>query len=154
MDIDKFHDDDALLAALKEALESGRHPQESLIIANARDAFSFSAMDDELARLVYDSLMESPLASAVRDGAETRTMVFESEALSMEIEIAGDTIFGQIAPVGERSVTVEASDGATTELVTDELGCFSIPAAAGGPLRFRIGQPGRTTVTEWTSLAS
>jgi hypothetical protein len=154
MDIDDFRDDDALLAALKEALESARHPQDSLIMANARDAFSFSAMDEELASLVYDSLLESQLASAIRDGAETRTVVFESEALSMEIEIAGDTILGQIAPVGERSVTVEASDGTKTELVTDELGCFSIPVAAKGPLRFRIGQQGRSTVTEWTYLTS
>src|SRR5687768_934629 len=146
MDIDFFRDDDALLAALKEALECARHPQDGLVVANAQDAFSYSTIDDELATLVYDSLLESDLVNATRDPAETRTVVFESDALSMEVEIIGDTIFGQIAPVGERSVTVEASDGTTIESMTDELGCFSIVLAADGPLRFRITKQGSTTV--------
>jgi hypothetical protein len=145
-----FDDDDALLAALKEALSTARHPQEQLLVANAQDLFTYPTLDQELIKLVYDSLLESGQPSATREPGDTRMMVFESEALSMEVEISGDTIFGQIAPVGRRQVRVEAADGSSAEATTDELGCFSIRLDAGGPLRFRIGSEGSATVTEWT----
>lgn len=150
MERDDFEDDDALLAALKEALATGRHPQEHLIVANARDLFTYPTLDQELVKLVYDSLTESSHASTTREPGDTRMMVFESEALSMEVEISGDTIFGQIAPVGRRQVSVEAADGTSAQATTDELGCFSIRLLADGPLRFRIGAEGSSTVTEWT----
>ncbi len=150
MDHDFFRDDDAMLAALKEALATAQHPQEKLIVANARDAFTFPTLDEELARLVYDSLLESGQTSATREPSESRLVIFESKALSMEVEIAGDTIFGQIAPAGPRQVSVEAADGTSIQTTTDELGCFSFRLVAPFPLRFRIAEQGSTTVTEWT----
>jgi len=150
MERDIFDDDDDLLAALKEALITARHPQEDLVVANAQDLFTYPTLDQELVRLVYDSLLESGQASTTRDPGGTRMMVFESEAVSMEVEISGETIFGQIAPVGRRQVSVEAADGTSAEAMTDELGCFSVRLLADGPLRFRIGAEGSSTVTEWT----
>lgn len=149
MDRDILRDDDALLAALKEALTTARHSQEQLIIANAQDAFTFPTLDEELIRLVYDSLLESGQANATRELGESRRVTFQSKALSMEVEIAGGMIFGQIAPGGERQVTVEAADGTSVQSTTDELGCFSARLLSDTPFRFRIAQHGSTTVTEW-----
>jgi hypothetical protein len=149
MEPEIFRDDDALLAALKEALDGAHHEREELLLANASDAFSYAALDEELASLVYDSLLERDLAGT-REATDTRTVVFESEELSMEIEITGETLFGQIVPEGVRQVTVEGPDGMTLQVVTDDLGCFSLQVPAAGAFRFRINRTGSTTVTEWT----
>jgi len=150
MDPDLSRDDHALMAALREALATGHHPREELVVANAQDAFTFADLEAELAGLVFDSLLPADAGPAERDGTATRMIVFESEALSMELEFVGDTVVGQIAPGGRRRVTVETPDGVAAEVTTDELGCFSLPAPANGPLRFRIVRDGSTTVTEWT----
>jgi len=149
MEPDIFHEDDALLAALKEALETAWHPQEDLVMANAQDAFTFSRLDEELASLVYDSLLEPELVQT-REATETRTVVFESEALSMEVEIVGDSLFGQVTPDGERHIRVEATNGRPLEVTTDELGCFRVRVPTDGAFRLRITRSGSTTVTEWT----
>jgi hypothetical protein len=151
MEPEIFHDDDALLAALKEALDGAHHSQQELLLANAQDAFTFATLDEELASLVYDSLLEQDLVST-RAADEHRTVVFESEALSMEIEITGGTLFGQIVPEGVREVTVEGPDGFTRQVTTDELGCFTLQLPAEGAIRFRISRTGSTTVTEWTHV--
>ncbi|WP_375431898.1 hypothetical protein [uncultured Friedmanniella sp.] len=149
MEPEIYRDDDALLAALKEAMGAARHGQEELLLANASDAFSYASLDEELASLVYDSLLERDLAGT-REVDDTRTVVFESEALSMEIEITGETLFGQIVPEGVREVTVEGPNGLSLQVVTDDLGCFTLQLPVEGAFRFRISRTGSTTVTEWT----
>ena len=152
MNPDIFRDDDAMLAALRAALATAQHPQHALIVANAQDAFSFSTLDEELATLVYDSLLQSEEVSLTREPDQARTVVFESAALSMELEIGEGTIVGQVAPAGEYQVRVEAADGAAVQTATDELGCFTAAVPAAGPLRFRIARRGSATVTEWTDV--
>lgn len=149
MEPEIFRDDAALLAALKGALGAAHHDREALLLANAKDAFSYSTLDEELASLVYDSLLERDLAGT-REASDTRTVVFESEVLSMEIEITGETLFGQVVPEGVREVTVEGPDGLSLQVVTDELGCFTLQLPTAGAFRFRISRTGSTTVTEWT----
>ena len=103
------------LAALGEALARARHPRQDELIANCQDAFSFAAITDELAALVFDSLWEDKLESASRATViATRTLAFESDDLSLEIEFSGDG--GEpIATVG--GVELLASEGIDAEAV-------------------------------------
>ena len=143
--------EERLLADLKEALRSAQHPQSELIIANAQDAFGYDSLDDELARLVYDSTLESELVGGVRAGEMSRMVIFECDAMTMELEMRGRDIIGQIGPPGPATVIVESSDGAMMEVKTDDVGCFSVRASnAAGPVRFRVSRPGSSAITEWT----
>jgi hypothetical protein len=144
-------DEERLLADLKEALLAAQHPQEALIIANAQDAFSYATLDEELAHLVYDSLLEGDLVGTVRAADTSRMVVFECQALTMELEIRGRDIVGQIGPPGPATVIVETADGAMAEVHADALGCFTARVGdALGPLRFRVSRPGSSAITEWT----
>lgn len=150
-------DDDELFAALADALATARHPQSRLIVANASDAFGLARLEDEVAALVYDSLLE-PSAGGARAVEGSRFVVFETETLSIEIEIVGDVAVGQIAPPGDFAITVERPGEEWLTLQTDELGCFSFdlprtePGSRRAPLRFRISHNRTITFTEWTSL--
>jgi hypothetical protein len=149
--------DDELLAALGEALDAAQHPQRDLVVANARDAFTYQRLDEELAQLVYDSLLDAGAGTATRAREEPRVVVFENDAISIEIEIVGDTIVGQVAPPGRVQITVEVPEQAAFQVRADELGCFSFTAASlgalsRGPLRLQIERGEDRTVTEWTRV--
>ena len=78
--------DERLLADLKEALRTAQHPQAELIVANAQDAFGYASLDDELARLVYDSTKEPDLVDSVRAAQSSRMVIFECQAMTLELE--------------------------------------------------------------------
>lgn len=144
-------EEERLLADLAEALHAAQHPQTELIVANAQDAFSYASLEDELAHLVYDSLLENDLVGTVRAADTSRMVIFECQALTMELEIRGRDIVGQIGPPGPATVIVETSDGAMAEVRADDLGCFATRVSdPTGPLRFRVSRPGSSAITEWT----
>lgn len=144
-------EEEQLLADLKDALLAAQHPQADLIVANAQDGFSYATLDDELAHLVFDSLLENDLVGTVRAADTSRMVIFECQALTMELEIRGRDIVGQIGPPGPATVIVETSDGAMGEVHADELGCFTARVNDPvGPLRFRVSRPGSSAITEWT----
>jgi hypothetical protein len=137
MDFD-IRDDDDLLAALGAALRTTTHPQRDLVVANAQDAFGYQGLDQELAQLVYDSLLDAGAPSATRAADVARTVVFENDA-----------------PPGEVRITVEVPDEEPFQVEADELGCFSLTAASlhalsRGPLRLQIERNQKVTITEWT----
>lgn len=153
-EVTAMQDDDALLAALGEALARSRHPRQAEVIANAQDAFAFAAITDELAALVFDSLWEDKLESASRSATATRTLAFESDQLSLEIEVSGDGVVGQVSPPGSAEVIAERPDGRQITVRTDELGSFTLASPGSGPLRFRLIRSGTTVITDWINVHS
>ena len=144
-------EEERLLSDLRDALLAAQHPQAELIIANAQDAFSYATLEDELAHLVYDSALENDLVGTVRAADTSRMVIFECQALTMELEIRGRDIVGQIGPPGPATDSVETSDGAMSEVHADDLGCFTARVSEpAGPLRFRVSRPGSSAITEWT----
>lgn len=157
MDPRFLDDDDQLLQALGEALAASAHPREALVRANAKDAFSLRDIESELAGLVYDSSRDEYAAAASRNGNEIQVVVFESDTISIQIEIIGNTVVGQIEPPGDLTVVVESPDRTCCEVEVDELGCFALTADClakmdHSPWRFQIQRRLRRTVTEWTHL--
>jgi hypothetical protein len=107
-------------------------------------------LDLALLSLVYDS-HQAAQPAGVRDraGGTSRTLVFESDDLGVEVEVEPDVIEGQLIPprAGRVSLLSPGSTVATTE--TDEVGYFRFEVHPGGPLRLECSSDGGACVTEW-----
>jgi len=151
-------DDNLLTADLVDAVREGfLHDR---VVTTAATAFRAHRtmlatrgeldLDLELLALVYDS-HEAVQSAGVRDraGGTSRTLVFESDDLGVEVEIERDVIEGQLIPprAGRVSLLSPGSTVATTE--TDEVGYFRFEVHPGGPLRLECSNRDGTCVTEW-----
>jgi len=150
--MDANHDED-LLAELAAAHRSLDEADLARASRAGKAAFALGALDEELslASLVYDSVLDEELALARADTA-TRTLTFESATCSIELEVTGDRIVGQVVPSGSGSVTAEFGDGRSVTAVTDSLGCFELSAPHAGRFRLRVRAGTWALVTEWAAL--
>ena len=144
--------DDATLAELKEALEeSGAVPPQMREAALA--AFAWRGVDQELELLLlaHDSALVDDLQ--VRDAGPSgvRTLAFQGDDLSVEIEVGSD-ILGQLIPARPGRVALVTARGARLEVEADDMGCFRCPLPDGGPVRFLCTSDGATVATEWVTL--
>jgi hypothetical protein len=126
-------DNEQLMAALRQSLAASQDvPPEA--IAAARSAYAWRNVDAELAQLSYDSSRDRDLAlSRQSETATIRALTFVSANLTIELEASEDSLLGQVVPVQQGSVQVQASTGDATTVTLDELGCFTvqpIPATA------------------------
>jgi hypothetical protein len=126
-------DNEQLMAALRQSLAASQDvPPEA--IAAARSAYAWRNVDAELAQLSYDSSRDRDLAlSRQSETAAIRALTFVSANLTIELEASEDSLLGQVVPVQQGSVQVQASTGDVTTVTLDELGCFTvqpIPATA------------------------
>jgi hypothetical protein len=110
-------------------------------------------VDDELARLTYDSLA-GPLL--VRTGGGTRLLAYECGGTTVEVEVvrggAASTIVGRIVPPRPAEITVESGTkiGGRLAVATDSLGRFTCGGVSPGPFRLRCRLDDSVIVTEWT----
>jgi hypothetical protein len=125
--------DDRLLAELQKMVD-GSVTDTSLELARA--AYDWRTMDDELAELVADSLLET---SGVRAHAGPRMVTFQGASVAILLEIEGLLVTGQLAPPQPLPVAVARPDGSTRTVQADEGGRFTVELAAGGPVLLRAG---------------
>ena len=106
----------------------------------ARAAFTWRTIDEELLALTHDSLELAD--AAVRGALDVRTLGFQSDGLSLEIEVDGDRVFGQVLDAQVDEVVVESVDDGVAarprRLLRDLLGGRAGRAGA-------VRGPGRTT---------
>jgi hypothetical protein len=97
--MDAKNDEEHLLEELAAAHRGLRASDLARSTRAGKAAFALSALDEELtfASLVYDSMLDQELALA-RATTATRTLTFESEGCSIEVEVAGEQIVGQVVP--------------------------------------------------------
>jgi len=145
-------DDDALLAELAVALAPSRGPAAALVEAEAQAAFGALTLEQELATLVFDSLVEPELASTSRAASPPRTVTFESDALCVTMEIAEDGVTGQVVPPALLRVSAETINGRRAEVVSDELGCFALDVPSRELIRLHLTTRSASAVTEWIRL--
>jgi hypothetical protein len=145
-------DDDGLMEELARAMGEVTavpdHRREA-----ARAAFTWRTIDEELLALTHDSLELAD--AAVRSALDVRTLGFESEGLSIEIEVDGERVFGQVLTVGvdapvDQVIIESVEDGSQTTPV-DASGVFSI-AVPAGPVRFTVSVDGVLRRTPWVVL--
>ncbi len=143
-----LHDDDALFAALRAAIDSAS-PVPPDAVATARAVFELSRVDSELAQLVFDSLADAVPVGMRADGEHgSRSLCFETTLLAIDVEVLPDgSILGQIDPPAAVSSQIETSAGADT-LRVDARGRFhAILTDRRFRLRFDLGS--RHVTTPW-----
>jgi hypothetical protein len=146
-------DDEELLAALRQAFRA-RQAVPAGFVEAAQNAFAWRNIDAELAELTYDSVRDDELAASVRaEAASIRALTFTSAHLTIELEVAPDSLIGQIVPAQTATVGVQPRAGTETFVQTDEIGCFSIRPIPSSPFRLHCRTvAGVDALTGWITL--
>ena len=146
-------DDEQLLAALREAMRA-REAVPAGFVETGKSAYAWHNIDAELAQLTYDSERDRRGTSVTRsETASIRALTFTSAHLSLELEVTGDSLLGQIIPLRSGTLEIQTRAGATTTTPVDEIGCFAIDPIPDGPFRLRCRMVDDTDVmTGWITL--
>jgi hypothetical protein len=158
---DGWDDDDVLLAALRDALRTRQEVPPEFIEAG-QNAFAWRNIDAELAQLTYDSTQGCGLRQVTRgdpvartDAASIRALTFTSPRLTIELEVRGGSLLGQLVPAQAATIELhtQAGQDAVAEIASDEIGCFLIHPVPPGPFRLhcRAGA-GIDVLTGWVTL--
>jgi hypothetical protein len=141
-------DDEGLMEELARAMAEVEavpdHRREA-----ARGAFTWRTIDEELLALTHDSLELAD--AAVRGELDVRTLGFESDGLSLEIEVDGDRVSGQVLDAEVDEVVVESVGDGSSSVPVDSSGIFSVVVPAG-PVRFGVRVAGVLRRTPWIVL--
>jgi hypothetical protein len=141
-------DDEGLMEELAQALAQDTEVPDHRRQA-ARAAFSWRTIDEELLALTHDSLELADVA--VRGALDVRTLGFESDGLSLELEVDGDRVFGQVLDAEVDEVEIESVGDGTQLSAVDPSGVFSAKLPAG-PVRFGVRVGGALRRTPWIVL--
>jgi len=133
-----------LARALAQSTAVPEHRREA-----ARAAFTWRTIDEELLALTHDSLDLAD--AAVRGALDVRTLGFEADGLSLEIEVDGDRVFGQVLDADVDEVVVESVEDGSQASAVDASGVFSLVVPAG-PVRFAVRVDGVLRRTPWIVL--
>jgi hypothetical protein len=130
-------DDEVLFAALRQAIRNRRAVPPEWVAA-AKNAFAWRNIDAELALLTYDSTQSPAAAAPTRsESASIRALTFSSPRLTVELEVTGDSLLGQVLPAQAAMIEVETRDGVAAAVPSDEIGCFSVHPIPVGTFRLR-----------------
>ena len=144
-------DDERLLAALREAMRA-RQAVPSWFVAMGKNAYAWHNIDAELAQLTYDSQADTELAFVRSETASIRALTFTSAHLSLELEVAEDSLLGQVIPPQAGTLQMYTKAGLASSPV-DGSGYFAVEPIPAGPFRLRFHTPeGVDVVTGWTTL--
>lgn len=139
--------DDELLERLR-GLAAVHDPVPAHVLGAAKAAFTMRTLDDELADLLFDSLLDEALVGL--RGATARQLTFGVGDLAIDLDLDDAGLVGQLSPAALVPVELQTLEDSTlTE--TDELGRFFLPRPEG-PFRLRVGVDGRHVTTEWVHL--
>ena len=149
-----WDDDDALLAALEDALESA-DPIPREFFEAGRLAYAWHDIDAELAALTYDSAAEEERLPALTRGepAGLRSLTFAAADVTIEIEVTHDALIGQVVPPQPGELEVRGVSRRVATVPIDELGCFVVRPIPSGSFRLHCHMAGDTGVlTGWITL--
>lgn len=114
------------------------------------DARAGLEMDLLLLELVYDSgAADAPAGVRDRSGGTSRTLVFQGDALGVELEVETASIEGQLIPPRAGHVTLRTPSEEVASVDTDDVGYFRFDIRPDGPLRLECSNGDGTCVTQW-----
>lgn len=150
----RWQDDDRLLEELGEALRCAG-PATAAMIAAGAAAYSWRTVDAELAALSYDSLLDGELlmrGGAIGATLPWRSLVFEGQDLSVDVEFTPDALVGQLLPPVAGEVVVLTAAGEVGRTLVDESGSFTLPSPPSGPIKLRCETSAGVLVTGWVRV--
>lgn len=150
--------DDELMAALAEAVIEPDPATPDRRRAAAQAAFTWRTVDAELAELLHDSALEA--GAAVRSGADgPRSISFGRSGLTLEIEIDGDQVLGEVigegaAAEGSAAATIvlRRPDADDVTVEADAAGFFRFSGVGPGSVRFEVTRGEWSLTTPWVTL--
>jgi len=130
-----WDDDDQLLAELRRVLRR-IDPVPPHVTAQAKDAFTWRTVDEELATLAYDSRVELEPTGVRSPETQPRTLTFE----------AGGTTCPS-------TTQLRSAAGHTVTAAIDDAGSFVLRPVPAGLVRIRVRvADGAGITTEWARL--
>jgi len=147
-------DDDELLVRLAGAQQAAESVPRDFIEAG-KAAYAWRNIDAELAELVCGSAPEEAglTGHLWAEEAHLRALTFTSTALTIEIEVTGDALLGQLIPLQAGEVEVTTQTGRAQRERIDDCGCFTIRPIPDGPFRIRCRTAdGAFISTNWLNL--
>lgn len=149
-----WRDDDQLLAALGRALREAE-PVPRRIVEAGKAAYLWRDIDAELAALTYDSSHERAPGYALTrtESASLLALTFTASELTIELEINGDTLIGQIVPPQPGLVETRTAAGLIGTTPIDDVGCFLIRPVPAAPFRLCCRtRSGHSALTNWITV--
>ncbi|HEX6198478.1 MAG TPA: hypothetical protein VFZ37_21420 [Jiangellaceae bacterium] len=143
--------DDQLLAELREAFNAAEQVPADFIAAG-KAAFAWRTIDAELAALADEVRGDAAPAGTRTEHAAVRALSFRADGLSIELEVTGDAILGQIVPPRAGQVEVQSLSGTEHEAAVDESGWFAIRPLPSRMFRLHLRTSTGDVVTEWITL--
>lgn len=143
--------DDQLLAELSEALHAADEVPAGFIAAG-KAAFAWRTIDAELAALADEVPSHEALAGTRTEHAAVRALSFRAAEFSIELEVTGEAILGQVVPPRSGRVEVQSRTGVEHETVVDESGWFTIRPLPRTMFRLHLQTDSGDVVTEWITL--
>ena len=141
-------DDDQLVERLRvAALVHDAVP--ASVLAAGRFAFTFRTLDDELADLLFDSLLDEALVG-IR-GSASRQLTFGAGDVTIDLDVDDHGLVGQLGDGGHGTVSLQ-SPRATATVAVDTFGRFFLDRPPSGPFRLQVEVRGRRVTTEWVNL--
>ena len=146
-------DDERLLTALGEAVRA-RQAVPAWFVETGKNAFAWHDIDAELARLTYDSAEDRLQVTAMRsETASIRALTFTSAHLSLELEVTGNSLLGQIIPPRASRLEIHTGAGEIGTTEVDEMGGFAVDPIPDRPFRLRCRTADGTDVlTGWITI--
>ncbi|HEY3748615.1 MAG TPA: hypothetical protein VGL80_05420 [Pseudonocardiaceae bacterium] len=144
--------DDELMAALSRSA-SLADPVPAAVDESARAALATRRLDEELARLLLDSALVG--ADSVRaDGSEIRLLSFETDGVTLELQVEQDGTFVRGLAIGTAGPAVVETPDETRSVRIDDAGSFTVAGLPGGPTRIRVtaADGGGPVGTGWLRL--
>jgi len=137
-----WHDNDHLFAALRRALREAEDVPPRFI-EMGKAAFAWHNIDAELADLTYDSSMATaqPVGAMRAQDASLRALTYATTDITIEIEITGDAVLGQILPPQAGTASTYLAAGPVVETPVDQMGFFAIRPVPAAPFRLRCVTP-------------
>ena len=81
-----------------------------------------------------------------------RTLSFASGPLTLEVEVDGDVVRGQVLGAAATSVVLQRAISDGQPLAVDPAGFFRIEGVGPGPLRFVVQAGDRTLTSPWVAI--
>jgi hypothetical protein len=142
-------DDDVLMTAVRDAISDDDAVTDRRRAA-AQAAFSWRTVDLELMELLHDSALDA--GAAVRGVGETRHLTFGRDGLTVELEVSGGTLHGQVLPAQSADLVLQRHDAGGSTLQSDSAGFFRIEGITAGPIRLVVAAAGIRVATPWVTL--
>ena len=108
------HEPEELLLGELRRIAAVIDPIPEALLHAGRESLTWLRVDAELAELLADSVVDDEVLAHVRSSGGVRAVRFETDGLTIELDILGEgahrTLVGQLVPAGTAEIEVQTSD--------------------------------------------